>query len=59
MMDNILLGGQNEWCLVYMDDTIVYSLTTYEHLSRLTKIFKRLQRANLKIQLDKGEFLCK
>lgn len=30
-MDNILLRTQNENCLVYMDDIIVFCPTIYEH----------------------------
>jgi len=59
VMDNILLGIQNERCLVYMDDIIVYSPTIHEHITRLTEVFKRLRNANLKIQPDKCEFLRK
>lgn len=59
VMDNILVGIQNERCLVYMDDIIVYSPTIQEHLSRLSEVFKRLRSANLKIQPDKCEFLRK
>ena len=59
VMDNILLGIQNERCLVYMDDIIIYSLTIHEHLNRLKEVFKRLRKANLKIQPDKCEFLRK
>lgn len=59
VMDNILLGIQNERCLVYMDDIIVYSATIHDHILRLTEVFKRLRKANLKIQPDKCEFLRK
>lgn len=59
VMDNILLGIQNERCLVYMDDIIIYSPTIHDHMSRLTEVFQRLRKANLKIQPDKCEFLRK
>ena len=59
VMDNILLGIQNERCLVYMDDIIIYSPTIHDHMSRLTEVFERLRKANLKIQPDKCEFLRK
>lgn len=42
-----------------MDDIIIYSPTIHEHISRLTEVFKRLRKANLKIQPDKCEFLRK
>lgn len=57
IMDNIMTGIQNERCLVYMDDIIVYSSTLDEHLNRLEEVFSRLSKHNLKIQPDKCEFL--
>lgn len=57
LMDNILRGVANEYCCVYLDDIIVYSVSLAEHLARLEKVFQRLRKANLKIQLDKTEFL--
>lgn len=59
LMDNCLRGVQNEICAVYMDDIIVFSSSLQEHVVRLRKIFDRLRKANLKIQLDKTEFLRK
>lgn len=58
VMDNILRGIQNEKCLVYLDDIIVFSTSLQEHIQRLRDVFTRLRKANLKIQLDKSEFLC-
>lgn len=57
LMDNILRGISNEYCCVYLDDIIVYSTSLAEHMIRLEEVFKRLRKANLKIQLDKTEFL--
>lgn len=59
VMDHIMSGIQNERCLVYMDDIIVYSSTLDEHFKRLTEVFSRLLKSNLKIQPDKCEFLRK
>lgn len=59
VMDNILRGIQNEKCLVYLDDIIVYSTSLQEHLERLRNVFQRLRESNFKIQLDKSEFLRK
>lgn len=56
-MDNILRGIANEQCCVYLDDIIVYSTSLQEHICRLEAVFKRLRAANLKIQLDKTDFL--
>lgn len=55
---NTILGdlvGIN--CFVYMDDIIVYSTSLQEHMVALRNVLKRLSEANLKIQLEKCEFL--
>lgn len=59
LMDNILRGLQGHHCLVYMDDMIIYSSSLQEHIKDLRAIFDRLRQTNLKIQLDKSEFLRK
>lgn len=57
VMDNVLRGLQNETCLVYLDDIIIFSTSLQEHIERLRSIFDRLRKSNLKLQLDKSEFL--
>lgn len=58
-MDNILRGIQNEICLVYLDDIIIFSTSLQEHIHRLRQVFDRLRQYQFKIQLDKSEFLRK
>lgn len=58
-MDNVLRGLQGKICLVYMDDIIIYSTSLQEHLDSLKQVFDRLISYNMKIQLDKSEFLQK
>lgn len=57
VMDNVLRGLQNEICLVYLDDIIVFSTSLQEHMVNLEKVFSRLRESNFKIQMDKSEFL--
>lgn len=59
MVNNCLRGLNNEICLVYLDDILIFSTSLQEHIVRLRKIFDRLRQANLKIQPDKTEFLRK
>lgn len=59
VMDNVLKDLQGKICLVYMDDIIIFSTSLQEHISNLKAVFRRLREHNLKIQLDKSEFLCK
>lgn len=59
VMDNVLKDLQHKICFVYMDDIIIFSTSLQEHIQNLELVFKTLAEANLKIQLDKSEFLCK
>lgn len=59
VMDNVLRELLGKICFVYMDDIIVFSSSLQEHISNLQTIFITLEKYNLKIQLDKSEFLCK
>lgn len=59
LMNNVLHGLIGKTCLVYMDDVIVFSTSLQEHLEKLNQIFDRFRRCQLKIQLDKSEFLKK
>lgn len=58
-MDSVLRGLQGIHCLVYLDDIIVYSSSLEEHIRKLRAVFDRLRQTNLKVQLDKTEFLRK
>lgn len=55
---NLVLDGLVGYkCLVYLDDIIVLGASLEEHLQNLQEVFDRLIAYNLKIQLDKCEFL--
>lgn len=58
-MDNVLRGLQGIHCLVYLDDILIYSNGLQQHLEKLRAVFDRLRLTNLKVQLDKSEFLRK
>lgn len=59
LMDVVLTGMQGKRCFVYLDDIVVYASSLQDHEERLTAVFTQLQKANLKIQPDKCEFLRK
>ncbi|MCG8620490.1 MAG: RNA-directed DNA polymerase, partial [Proteobacteria bacterium] len=51
------LGDLNlNWCIVYLDDVIVYSQTPEEHLERLEAVFKKLSSHGLKLKPSKCTF---
>lgn len=57
LMDLVLRGLDN--VLTYLDDVIIYSTSLQEHLEKCQQVFDRLRTNNLKIQLNKSEFLKK
>lgn len=56
-IDDVLRDHIGKICYVYIDDVIVFGKTLEEHLQNLNIILKTLNEANLKIQMDKSEFL--
>ncbi|GJQ87669.1 hypothetical protein Trydic_g7802 [Trypoxylus dichotomus] len=59
VMNHILRGLTHDTCHVYLDDIVVYSTSLQEHIDKRSSVFDRLRRANLKVSLDKCEFLRK
>lgn len=58
-MDNIFREYLHRFCFIYMDDVVVFSKSLEEHKQHLQRIFSKVREFNLKIQLDKSEFLRK
>ena len=44
------------WCIIYLDDIIVYSRTPEDHITRLRGVFEKLSKAGLKLKPSKCEF---
>lgn len=56
-MNSILHGLIGNICYVYLDDIIIFGSSLENHLDNIQTVFERLTKNNLKIQLDKCEFL--
>jgi hypothetical protein len=56
-MNSILGEYIGTICFVYLDDIIIIGKDLKTHLQNLAKVLKRLAEFNLKIQLDKCEFM--
>lgn len=59
MINRVLHEFINKTCVVYLDDVLVFSTSLEEHINSLKLILRRLYDANLKIQLQKCEFMKK
>ena len=46
----------NNFCVVYLDDILIYSSSQEEHLDHVKQVLKRLRRFSLYASLKKCEF---
>ena len=46
----------NDFCINYMNDILIYSNTRDEHVAHVSKMFKKLQKADLYLNINKCEF---
>jgi len=56
-MNKVLSGLIGRCCMVYIDDVVVFSKTTTEHLQHLEQVFQRLRSAGLQLKPTKCSFL--
>ncbi|GBP03435.1 Retrovirus-related Pol polyprotein from transposon 297 [Eumeta japonica] len=59
LMNETLRDFINKTCVVYLDDILIFSTSLKEHVKAITDIFRVLEAANLKIQVDKCNFMKK
>ena len=59
LMDDCLGELNMNWCIVYLDDIIIFSKDPETHLERLEAVFKKLQAAGLKLKPSKCSFFKK
>ena len=56
-MDLVLSGLQEVELYVYLDDIIVFATDLEEHMKKFRRLLKRLDEANLMVELSKCQFL--
>ena len=56
LMESCLGDMHLNWCIIYLDDVIVFSKTPEDHLVRLKCVFQKLREAGLKLKPSKCEF---
>ena len=57
LMQSSLGNLHLHYCIIYLDDVIIFSKTPEEHVIRVRAVFKKLQQAGLKLKPSKSEFL--
>ena len=50
LMESCLGELHLNWCIIYLDDIIVFSRTPEEHVHRLRAVFEKLKAARFKIK---------
>ena len=53
---NKLFFGFGSFCVVYMDDLLVFSDSPQQHLQHLEKVFQKFRESKLKVKLSKSDF---
>lgn len=53
---NIVLQGQEEFAIAYLDDILIFSETPQDHLRHIQDVFHRLRQHGLKLKLKKCSF---
>ena len=43
------------WCIIYLDDIVIFSKDLAGHLERLEAVFQKLEEAGLKLKPSKSE----
>ena len=56
LMESCLGEMHLNWCIIYLDDVIIFSRTPEEHVQRLRSVLQKLRAAGLKLKPSKCEF---
>ena len=56
LMESCLGDLHLNWCIIYLDDIIIFSKNPDDHITRLEGVFEKLVKAGLKLKPSKCEF---
>ena len=56
LMESCLGDYHLKYCIIYLDDIIIFSKTPEENIDRLCKVFQKLDEAGLRLKPSKCEF---
>ena len=55
LMESCLGDYHLKYCIIYLDDIIIFTKTQEEHIDRLSKVFQKLDEAGLRLKPSKYE----
>ena len=55
LMESCLWDLNPHWCIIYLDDIVIFSKDLASHLERLEAVFQKLEKAGLKLKPSKYE----
>ena len=53
LMETCLRDLHLNWCIIYLDDMVIFSKDLGSHLKRLDAMFQKLEQARLKVKPSK------
>ena len=56
LMETCLGEMHLKWCIIYLDNIILFLKTPEEHIERLRGVFEKVSTADLRLKLSKCEF---
>ena len=56
LMESCLGELHLQYCIIYLDDIIIFSKTPADHIKRLRAVFEKLDKAGLRLRPNKCEF---
>ena len=56
LMETCLNDLHLNWCIIYLDDIIIFLKTPEEHVERLAAVFDKISKVGLKLKPSKCEF---
>ena len=56
LMESCLGDYHLKYCIIYLDDIIIFSKTPVEHITRVCKVFQKVDEAGLCLKPNKCEF---
>ena len=58
LMESCLGELHFNWCIIYLDEIIIFSKNPDDHITRMVGVFQKLPKAELQLNPSNCEFFC-